>query len=290
MPVHRLVTGIDMYYESHGEGEPLVLIPATGMPCEFWQLSQVPVLSKHLNVIIFDPRGTGRSTHYKGTYTIEQMACDVVALLDCLRVESAHVLGHTIGGRIGLAMGLLFPGRVKSLILLSSGSGPAGRGRPSHYSAPGLPPDIVVNLIERGFEQHVRDAVIERSAYFTEAFLEKHADQVQAFYELVRPHHAELAEYVQLVTARHTFEATHRLGELTVPTLVVADDEDGRTTDHLSQALVLAGTIANSKYVAIERQRPGYFLERAEETNASILEWVAANSGPQSSGHPTLSD
>ena len=127
MPSVKLPTGVDLYYESHGQGEPLVLIPSTAFSADVWKPYQVPGLSKSLNLIIHDPRGCGRSTVKQAVYTIDQMANDVVALLDHLGISSAHVLGHSMGGRIGLSMTLNFPGRVKSLILAASGSGPAAR-------------------------------------------------------------------------------------------------------------------------------------------------------------------
>jgi pimeloyl-ACP methyl ester carboxylesterase len=102
MPNVNLPTGVDLYYESHGQGEPLVFIPSTAFSAEVWKPYQVPALSKSLNLIIHDPRGCGRSTVKQEVYTIDQMANDVVALLDHLGIRSAHVLGHSMGGRIGL--------------------------------------------------------------------------------------------------------------------------------------------------------------------------------------------
>src|ERR1700751_5153848 len=62
MPSQSISTGIDVHYESHGEGEALVLIPATGFAGNVWFPSQVPALSKKLRLITFDPRGCGRSS------------------------------------------------------------------------------------------------------------------------------------------------------------------------------------------------------------------------------------
>src|SRR5207247_6326326 len=100
MRTQLLPTGIEMYYEVHGSGEPLVLIPSTGFGCNVWHPYQVPALSASCQLIIFDPRGVGRTTHFKGIYTIEQQACDVACLLEHLGVEQAHVLGHSMGGRV----------------------------------------------------------------------------------------------------------------------------------------------------------------------------------------------
>jgi 3-oxoadipate enol-lactonase len=151
MPSVNLPTGVNLYYESHGSGEPLVLIPSTAFSAEVWKPYQVPGLSKALNLVIHDPRGTGRSTASQQVYTINQMANDVVALLDHLEIGSAHVLGHSMGGRIGLEMALNFPGRVKSLIMAASGSGQAARPGPD--CIPGLPHWLVIRLVEKGFER-----------------------------------------------------------------------------------------------------------------------------------------
>ena len=145
----RLPTGVSLYYEAHGQGEPLVLIPGTGFSCEAWKPFQLPRLSQALRIILHDPRGCGRSTRLQGSCTIDQMACDVAALLDHLEIDSAHVLGHSMGGRIALALALNFPRKVRSLILASSGSGPASRSGSDFV--PGLPYRLVGDLIQKGF-------------------------------------------------------------------------------------------------------------------------------------------
>src|SRR5438105_5883968 len=101
MPSVSLPTGVTLYYESHGRGEPLVLIPSTAFSCEVWKPSQL-TLAQSTQLIIHDPRGTGRSTASQQVYAINQMANDVVALLDHLKISSAHLIGHSMGGRIAL--------------------------------------------------------------------------------------------------------------------------------------------------------------------------------------------
>jgi pimeloyl-ACP methyl ester carboxylesterase len=155
MPNVKLPTGVNLYYETHGHGEPLVLIPSTAFSCDVWKPYQVPGLSPSLQLILHDPRGTQRSSAVQKVYTINQMANDVVALLDHLRIASAHVLGHSMGGRIALEMTLNFPGRVKSLIMAASGSGQVPRPGPDCIS--GLPHWLVLGLVEKGYEKFLRD-------------------------------------------------------------------------------------------------------------------------------------
>lgn len=272
MPNVKLPTGVDLYYESHGQGEPLVFIPSTAFSGEVWKPYQVPVLSKSLNLIIHDPRGCGRSTVKQEVYTIDQMANDVVALLDHLGIRSAHVLGHSMGGRIALSMTLNFPGRVKSLILAASGSGPAGR--PGSDCIPGLPHRLVVELIEMGFEKAIRHEICGSDTFFTKDFRHRYPEKVEEFFKLAWATHAKLSEYVHIVIARHNWEGTHRLGDVKVPTLVVIGDGDAGRSNHLAQAEVLAKRIPGAELKILKGQSHGFFWQAPEETNDWILSWV----------------
>ena len=272
MPVATLPTGVDIYYESHGKGEPLVFIPATGLSCEIWKAFQVPELSKSLDVIIHDPRGCGRSTRVQAVCTIDQMACDVAALLDHLGIASAHVLGHSMGGRIALAMALNFPRKVKSLILAASGSGPAARTGAD--CIPGLQLFLVEDLIEMGFEGFIRHDICDTETYFTTDFRQRHPDRVRAFYQSAWPTHSKLTDYLQLCIARHNYEATHRLREVKVPTLVVCGDADVGGSNHVPQSEVLASRIPGAEFKILKGQSHGFFWQVPEETNAWLRAWV----------------
>jgi 3-oxoadipate enol-lactonase len=277
MPTVALPTGIDLYYESHGSGEPLVLLPSTAFASDVWHLEQVGPLAERLNLIILDPRGCGRSNRPDRVYTIEQMAADVLALLDHLDVPAAHVLGHSMGGRLALQMALDHPGRVKSLLLAATGSGVAGRG--GDQCVVGLSHGMVMSLLERGFDGHVRHEIMEGTTFFTPAFRQQHPDRVQALYDVVRRSTARPPEYLRLVAARQAWEATHRLGDVAVPTLVVVGSADIGGSNHVQQAEVLAARIPNAVYKVLPGQTHGFFWEQPAETNAWILDWVLGHAG-----------
>jgi pimeloyl-ACP methyl ester carboxylesterase len=268
----RLPTGVSIYYEAHGQGEPLVLIPGTGFSGEVWKPFQLPRLSQSLNVILHDPRGCGRSSRLQSSCTIDQMACDVAALLDHLEIDSTHVLGHSMGGRIALALALNFPRKVRSLILASSGSGPASRSGPD--CIPGLPYRLVVELIEKGFEEYIRHEICESDTYFTGSFRARAPHRVREFYDLVWPTHAKLHDYVRLCIARHNWEATHHLGEVRVSTLVITGSADVVGSNHVAQSEVLAKRIPKAEYRVLDGQSHGFFWEIPDEVNAWILDWV----------------
>jgi 3-oxoadipate enol-lactonase len=272
MPTVSLPTGIELYYESHGQGEPLVLLPSTAFASDCWHLEQVGPLSEAVRLITLDVRGTGRSSHPDTVYSVEQMAADTIALLDHLDIRAAHVLGHSMGGRLALTMALNFPGRVKSLVMAASGSGIAPRL--GEHCVPGLPHNLMLNLIERGFEAHLRHEWTKTGTYFTEGFRARHPERVQAFADKVWPTHARLPEFLRLVAARQAWEATHRLGQVAVPTLVAIGSGDTGGSNHYWQAQVLRERIPNAEYRELPGQSHGFFWEQPEATNAWILDWV----------------
>jgi len=275
MPNVNLPSGANLYYESHGQGEPLVLIPSTGFSAEAWKPSQLP-LADSTNLIFHDPRGCGRSVAAQQVYTINQMANDVVALLDHLNIPSAHLCGHSMGGRIALELAVNFPGRVKSLIMAASGSGQVPRPGPD--CVPGLPHWLVLRLVEKGFEKALREEYCDSSAFFTDDYRKKNPDTIEAFFQQVWPTHAKLSEYIHLIIARHNWEATHRLGDLKVATLILIGDNDSARSNHLAQAESLKSRIAGAELQLLTGQSHGFFWQAPEETNKTIADWVKKNS------------
>ena len=118
MPKARL-NDADIYYESHGDGEPLLLVPGLGGVGSYWK-PNLPALSAKYRVIVHDHRGTGQSTHSKIEYSVEQMTDDLLRLLDHLKIERAHFIGHSTGGAIGQTIAATHHERLASLVLSST--------------------------------------------------------------------------------------------------------------------------------------------------------------------------
>jgi pimeloyl-ACP methyl ester carboxylesterase len=110
-----------IYYETYGEGFPLLLIAGLASDSSSW-LNIVPELSKYFKVIIFDNRGCGRTANFKSPYTIQDMADDCKNLLSGLGIRKAHVLGHSMGGYIAQELALRHPKLVNKLILAGTAS------------------------------------------------------------------------------------------------------------------------------------------------------------------------
>ena len=190
MPNVSIETGVDLYYEEKGNGPAVVLVQGTGFALDVWSEHPVEELSADFRVITLDPRGVGRSKAQDEFITVEQMASDVAALLRHLEVDRAHLVGHSIGGRIGLALGLTYPKLVSSLTLAATGSGAAIRA--GEDASPMPQHRLLQRLIERGLEEHVRSEILETDGYFTESFRESSEDVVAAFYERAWRNHADL--------------------------------------------------------------------------------------------------
>ena len=273
MPIASLPTGTELYYEIHGAGEALLLFPSTAFSGDVWKPFQVPALAPAMQLILHDPRGCPRTQVSQQIYTIEQMANDAVALLDHLKISRAHLLGHSMGGRIALTVALNFPGRVKSLIMAASGSGLVTR--PGSDCIPGLPHWLVLGLVEKGYEKFLRDEYCESEVFFTNGFRAAHPERVEEFFKLARENHAGLSEYIQLSIARHNWESTHRLGDVRVPTLVLIGTDDQARSNHLLQAEALRKRIPRAELKVLDGQSHGFFWQAPDETNAVIRDWVS---------------
>lgn len=274
MPNIHLPTGANLYFESQGAGEAIVLIPSTGFSGDCWKPWQTPLTERH-QLILHDPRGCGRSVASQKVYTINQMANDVVALLDHLGVAAAHVVGHSMGGRIGLEMTLNFPGRVKSLIMAASGSGQVPRMGADCVQ--GVPYSHIHALATKDFEHVLREEYCDTSSMFTDEYRAAHPDRVEAFFKHVYATHAKLPEYINLILARHSWEATHRLGDVQRPTLILIGDKDSGRSNHVAQAKALQERIPGAAFKTLPGQAHGFPWQAPEMTNAAIADWVAAN-------------
>ena len=108
--------------ERSGAGPPLFLIMGMSGTALHWHERFLGPLRRDFEVIAYDHRGVGASSRLEGSLTIAQLAEDAAGLLDALELDSAHVLGISMGGVIAQRFALDFPARVRSLILVSTSS------------------------------------------------------------------------------------------------------------------------------------------------------------------------
>jgi pimeloyl-ACP methyl ester carboxylesterase len=118
------VGDIKLYYEVHGDGPPVVLVPGLGSDTRLFFLG-VPFLATLHQVILLDPRGPGQSDKPTSGYSIEQMAEDVAGLFGTLGTASADVVGYSMGGKIALQLAASHPELVDHLVLGATAARPA---------------------------------------------------------------------------------------------------------------------------------------------------------------------
>lgn len=113
------VNGVELYYETYGEGEPLLLLHGNSQSILAFTY-QIPEFAKHYRVIAVDTRGQGKSTEDGQPYTYELLAEDMKAFLDELGLDSVNVVGWSDGGNTGLLLAMKYPRKVKKLVTMGS--------------------------------------------------------------------------------------------------------------------------------------------------------------------------
>ena len=229
----------EIYYEESGRGEPLLLVPGLSGQGSFWS-PQVVDLARDFRVVIHDHRGAGQSTHSRITYSVEQMADDVLKLMDALRIETAHFVGHSTGGAIGQVIALDHPRRLRSLVLSATWAGPDPYFRRVFESRK----EVLQTL---GLEAYLRASAL---------FLMPPAWVSANDRVLTEQHRAALAGAapIEVMTSRIDAIVRHdrraRLGDIRVPTLVIVAQDDMITPRFYSDEL--ASRVPGAKLVVLD--------------------------------------
>ena len=155
------IDGLRLYYESTGDGDPLILIPGFASGRALWA-RQVEPLARHFRVITFDPRGIAASGKPEGPQTIALLADDVAALLSRLEIESTHVLGTSFGGFVAQEFALRHPRMVRKLVLCCTSF-----GGPNHVvPAPEIMKEIVQVRETDDVPEHIYRSHMEAAMAF----------------------------------------------------------------------------------------------------------------------------
>lgn len=269
------VNGIKICYETFGQGYPIFLLHGFGMYKQFW-LCQIGVLSKKFKVIAYDLRGCGKSDRPNQPYTIDLLVEDQRALMDALKVDKAHIMGHSLGGMIVQNFALKYPNRVNKIVLL--GTNPAFPPDPSGI-------EMFKNTQIASFEMRLKDPekwFFDRMGLrFTRNFVKQmKQDRTKKFHNLFSTE--ELIKYedlgptskeniLNLGNAFTSHNVLNRLPEIRNSTLVLTGDQD-RITPKSSSELIHQ----KIKSSAIKVFVGGHFfpLESAPEVNLAIMEFL----------------
>jgi 3-oxoadipate enol-lactonase len=260
--------GIRLWYDRRGQGEPLLWLTGFGISAAILE----PVLddyADHAECVVFDPRGAGRSAAPLRPVTMAQFAADAVALLDVLGIPSAHVYGLSWGGIVGQELAIRFPARVHSLIL--GGAPVVGLRAP----VPGPRRLAAIGMLGAGnlLGWTVRDTRLLEPLLFSSDFRRDHREEARELLLLLTAHRPAPHGLVWQQLATILDDTASRLGQITVPTLVVRGERDALLPRRHAQ--MLAERIPAADLVEVPGSGHLYVFERRAESLALVTEWLA---------------
>jgi pimeloyl-ACP methyl ester carboxylesterase len=268
---HAGVNGQNLYYEVHGEGEPLVIVMGLSADLLAWAL-QIPEWSKHYRVIAIENRDVGRSSYADGPYEIEDMADDTLALADELGLDDFHLLGLSMGGAISQRVALKAPERVRSLTLCVTwgGAGPYGAEKSRLMGAQ-------AQRMTR--EEHIENLML---VTMSEGFY-ANAEGVKWLRNLMlaNPHPQKVEGFVRQLDACGRHEVRDRLGEIATPTHVIGAEHDVLVSPWKSTEL--AELIPGAELTMLERAPHAVNIEAAEGFNDAVLGFLSRQASETSS-------
>jgi 3-oxoadipate enol-lactonase len=269
--------GQTLYYEVHGEGEPLLLVMGLAADTMAWAM-QVPALSAHYRTIIFDNRDVGQSSMAAAPYEITDLAQDTLSLADALELESFHLVGASMGGAIAQEVALAAPDRVRTLTLAMTW--PRGGAWAAKLS----------ELWSARVEHMSREERVDELMLLTlsEDFFEN-ADGVAWLRDVMlqNPHPQSADAFARQLDASSRHDTRERLGRLALPTHVIGAEHDILVPVWKSREL--AQLIPGAQLSVIDAGPHGANLENAEEFNRLVLDFLDQSRASSASATSTVS-
>jgi 3-oxoadipate enol-lactonase len=255
--VHHVV---DASPELPADAPVVVLSGSLGTTHAMWD-PQVPALAEHFRVVRYDTRGHGASLAPQGPYSIDDLADDLLALLDRLEVEKAHVVGLSLGGMTGMRLAARNPERVDRLVVLCTSAllGPAQGWL-----------DRAATVRAKGTGA-VAEPVVDR--WYTAAYARSHPEVVAAAEAMVADQSPE--GYASCCEAIAAMDLTADLPDITAPTLAIAGADDPATPpEHLER---IAASVKDGRLLVVPHAAHLASQEQAEVVTRAVLEHLTAH-------------
>ncbi len=257
------VNGIEIYYELHGRGDPLVLIMGLRRNAEWWYC-QIPTFSKHFKVMAFDNRGAGRSDKPKIDYSIRLFADDTAELMKSLNIKNAHVLGVSMGGYVAQELAINFPEMVRSLVLGCTGAG----GERAVLMSPERIKKFTAN------EGLTPEQILQKDMdiYFSDKFIMDHPMKIKEFIEISLRYYQPPDAFQRQFAACLEHHTINRLNRIQVPTLIMSGDDDPLVPPENSR--ILKELIPHAELKFFRGCRHCFFIEEAETFNQEVVSFL----------------
>lgn len=262
MPTTR-VNQVELYYERHGTGAPLVFISGLG-----GHLGEVPHLidsyRRQVDFIAYDNRGCGRSEKPAGEFTIAGFADDAAALIEALGLESAIVYGSSMGGMVAQELALRHPRCVRALILGCTTAGAVN----------GVPPaaETIQHMVRTRSLSGDAAIVAGWKLGYSEAYIAANYDAMLARSREASRHNAPPDSYMRQIVAAAKHDTWDRLHEIACPVMILHGSNDVMIPP--ANAYLMKERIAHAELHILEGMGHGYNLEAQTQSDALVLDFV----------------
>ena len=258
------VDGLDLYYEIHGEGFPLIMIMGISGDAYWWDSPFITGLSKIFKTIVFDHIGIGRSDGPART-EIKKMADDTVGLMDALNLKKAHIFGISLGGMIAQEIVLNYPEKVEKLILCSTNCGGSKTVQPTN--------DVLQLMMSFTRKDHDYEIAKEAvSLMFTEDFIKKNSKYVDEKIEDIIKFPTTASNYTNQLQAGAMCNTGRRLKQIKIPTLVLHGRNDILIPAQNGE--VLANLIPGAKLKLFDEPAHWIFSPDPDLISNAIIEFL----------------
>jgi len=263
------IQGVSLDYQIHGEGIPLVMLQGFGGGHRGW-FFQTRAFRKYYQVVTVDDEDLGERNSSRRFLTLRQRADGIVALMDYLSIEKAHVLSVSRGGMVAQEVAINYPDRVIKLVLGCT----AASGRDMTEPHPEMmnvlmaknSPDFDINGID--FTRTIETMI---SLSFNRALYRNSLLVLMRFATLVMKIRTR-PEQLEALEALMSYSAVDKLHLITSPTLVITGDSDRMVPPRCSE--ILAEKIPEAKLVKVQNGSHAFFIEMRGAFNREVLEFL----------------
>jgi 3-oxoadipate enol-lactonase len=263
MPFVHVADGTRIHYEVTGRpgATPILMIQGLGASKNAWNLQRIAMATRFRSISL-DNRGAGRSDKPTQPFTLEQMADDAIAVLDAAGVETAHVVGASMGGVISQIIAVKYPHRVRSLTLVCT----ACRNHPWRQE-----------LLQSWAHTAEEKGMIEVGKEAAQWVMSPRSFRrlVPAFTWMgplaaLRPRHSFVSQIQAILDTRE--DLVDELSSITAPTMVIVGNQDILTPRGDSEEI--AERIPNAELVVISGAAHGLMMEHSTTFNKILIEFL----------------
>jgi 3-oxoadipate enol-lactonase len=263
MPNALATDGTRLHYEVFGrrDGEPVLLIQGLGVDSRGWMMQRRAIAARYRG-IAFDNRGCGRSDKPDGPYSLIQLADDAAMVLDAVGVDSAHVMGASLGGVVSQHLAVLHPDRVRSLVLACSGC------RHQRWRR-----ELFEEWIDVATERGMRAVAQENARWLVGP---RSLRRFWPLFDLLgplaisAPRHGFVAQVRAILDADD--DMREALRDIAVPTLVIVGSQDILTP--VGDSEELTELIPGAELVVVRGAAHGFMVEAFRPFNEAVLEFL----------------